>query len=70
MKKIIYLAVAVSSLLFTACGDFLDTQDLTHKNTSNFPKTVVDAQQMLTGVYQNMNEQQRKIYIDNLRTSL
>jgi len=57
MKKIIYLAVAVSSLLFTACGNFLDTQDLTHKNTSNFPKTVVDAQQMLTGVYENLNEQ-------------
>lgn len=57
MKKIIYFAAAASTMLFTACDSYLDTQDLTHKNTLNFPTTAGDAQQMLTGVYQNMNEQ-------------
>jgi len=57
MKKVIYLVVAASTMLFTACESFLDTQDLTHKNTTNFPATVGDAQQMIAGVYSSLNEQ-------------
>jgi hypothetical protein len=57
MKKIIILVGAVTMMLFTACNSILDTQDLTHKNTTNFPKTLGDAQQMLAGIYSNLNEQ-------------
>ena len=57
MKKIIFTALAATTILFTSCESFLDTKDLTHKNTSNFPQTLVDAQQMVAGVYSNLNEQ-------------
>ena len=55
MKKIIYLAVTAATVLFTGCESFLDTENLTQKNTSNYPKTVVDAQQVVAGIYNNLS---------------
>ena len=55
MKKIIYLAIITATVLFTGCESFLDTKDLTHKNTSNYPQTVTDAQQVIAGIYNNLN---------------
>lgn len=53
MKKLIYLFSL--ALLFSSCEDFLDTENLTKKNTSNFPETVDDAEQMLTAIYNTLN---------------
>jgi len=54
MKKIKYILVAVTSIMFASCIN-LDTDDLLHKNTSNYPQTVVDAQQVVAGIYNNLN---------------
>lgn len=54
MKKIgIYLLVA---LLFSGCEDFLDTENLTKKDNSNFPESSADAETALTGVYALLRE--------------
>jgi len=57
MKKyIIYLIAAVLGTLFLGgCDDFLDTQNLTKKDTSNFPVNETDAVQMVNGIYSVMN---------------
>lgn len=47
--------MAATSLLLMSCEDFLDTKNLTKKDTSNYPETVTDAEQMITGVYSNLN---------------
>lgn len=49
MKKIIYLIVALACL--SSCEDFLDSKNLTKQDTSNWPMTLKDAQQALTGIY-------------------
>ena len=54
MKKIIFLAIAAAALVATGCNN-LDTQDLTHKNTANFPQTYDDAQQVIAGIYNVLN---------------
>ena len=38
-------------MLFAACDDFLDTDNLTMKDTSNFPVNETDAYQMVNGIY-------------------
>jgi len=53
MKKILYLAVA--ALLFASCNDFLATENLTQKNSENFPVNETDATQMITAIYATMN---------------
>ncbi len=53
MKNIVYILLA--SLMLVSCEDFLDTKNYTKKDTSNFPETVTDAKQMLTGIYSNLN---------------
>jgi len=55
MKKNILFTVAASAVLFTSCESFLDTESITKKNTSNYPQTVADAQQVLAGIYNNLN---------------
>ena len=55
MKNLIYICIAATSLLFMSCEDFLDTSNLTKKDTSNYPQTLTDAQQMITGIYSNLN---------------
>lgn len=39
------------SCLLWSCEDFLDTESKTKKDTSNFPETAADADQLLTGAY-------------------
>ena len=51
-----YLAAsALCVMLFAACDDFLDTDNLTKKDTSNFPINETDATQMVNGIYSVMN---------------
>jgi len=59
MKKIKYImAAALVALLFTSCDNFLDTQNLTQKNTANYPQTVADAKQVVAGMYNVLNTAQ------------
>lgn len=37
MKKIILLAIVAISFSITGCSDFLDTENLTKKDSSNYP---------------------------------
>lgn len=54
MKKIwIYSIIA---LLLSGCENFLDTENLTKKDNSNFPKSAADAETALTGVYALLRE--------------
>jgi hypothetical protein len=53
MKKYIFI-LACLPLLFS-CNDFLDTENLTKKDTSNFPSSEADAKEMVTGIYSVMN---------------
>lgn len=55
-KNILYLIAALLCMMFLAgCDDFLDTQNLTKKDTSNFPVNETDAIQMVNGIYSVMN---------------
>ena len=49
------MALGFATLLCTSCDDFLDTEDLTHKNTSNYPQTLADAEQVIAGIYNNLS---------------
>ena len=52
MKKIFSIFTAILLVLgLTGCENFLDSQNLTKKDTSNYPQTPDDAEQLLTGVY-------------------
>ncbi|MBD5233778.1 MAG: RagB/SusD family nutrient uptake outer membrane protein [Bacteroidales bacterium] len=52
MNKIYTAVLALLTLLsLTACEDFLDSTNKTKKDTSNYPETPEDADQLLTGVY-------------------
>ena len=54
MKKIwIYSIIA---LLLSGCENFLDTENLTKKDNSNFPKSAADAETALTGIYALLRE--------------
>lgn len=54
MKKIwIYSIIA---LLLSGCESFLDTENLTKKDNSNFPKGAADAETALTGIYALLRE--------------
>ncbi|MHB9056891.1 MAG: RagB/SusD family nutrient uptake outer membrane protein [Paludibacteraceae bacterium] len=55
MKKIVYIVFVVVTVLFASCENFLDTENLTQKNTSNYPKTLTDAKQVLAGIYNNLS---------------
>ena len=55
-KNILYLiATALCLMILAGCDDFLDTQNLTKKDTSNFPANETDAVQMVNGIYSVMN---------------
>jgi len=56
MKQLKYLVtvVAVASL-FTSCNSFLDTQNLTQATTANYPQTVDQAKQVLSGIYNTLS---------------
>ncbi|MDR1937642.1 MAG: RagB/SusD family nutrient uptake outer membrane protein [Tannerellaceae bacterium] len=53
MKKIIWMAA--TALLCVSCEDFLDTENYTKKDTTNFPLTATDADQMVTGIYATLS---------------
>src|SRR5690554_6637205 len=53
MKRIIYITAL--SLVLSGCESFLDTENYTKKNTGNFPMTVADAEQMITGIYSTLS---------------
>lgn len=52
MKKIFIMAAA-ALLAFTSCEDFLDSQDYTGKNSTNFPTTNEDVDKMVAAVYKS-----------------
>ncbi|MDR3339768.1 MAG: RagB/SusD family nutrient uptake outer membrane protein [Candidatus Symbiothrix sp.] len=52
MKKIGILLFAIAFL--ASCDDFLDTKTLTSKSSDNYPSTMQEADEMLTGVYAKM----------------
>ncbi|NLZ19274.1 MAG: RagB/SusD family nutrient uptake outer membrane protein [Bacteroidales bacterium] len=55
-KTVIYIiATSLCMLVLGGCDDFLDTQSLTKKDTSNFPLNETDAVQMVNGIYTMMN---------------
>ena len=55
-KNLTYILAGVFCLLmFVGCDSFLDTQNLTKKDTSNFPVNETDAVQMVNGIYAIMN---------------
>ena len=62
MKKILFYTLCALSL--AACDDFLDTQNLTKKDTSNFPANETDAIQMVNGIYGVMNSNIKNITED------
>ena len=45
----------LASFILVSCDDFLDTENLTMKDTSNFPINETDAVQMVNGIYSVMN---------------
>lgn len=55
MKKILYIIAAASIMVFASCEDQLDTENYTKANTSNYPQNVTQANQILAGVYNNLN---------------
>lgn len=56
MKRIyVIFALLLSAGFLIGCDSFLDTENLTKKDTSNFPKTEVDARQMVAAIYTVMN---------------
>jgi len=56
MKKIINFIVIVLTLaVFSSCESFLDSSSYTTKDENSFPKTEKDANQMLVGVYSQLN---------------
>jgi SusD family. len=56
MKNILkYAALAALALSFASCESFLDTTNYWSKDSSNFPVNATDAEQMLAGIYNNLN---------------
>ncbi len=67
MKKIFLYAFSLC-LLVTSCDSFLDTENLTKKDSSNFPKTEADIQSALTSIYDELrhatdDEEGQQFYI-------
>ena len=55
-KNLLYMICAICAICgLCACEDFLDTDNLTKKDTSNFPISESDAVQMVNGIYAAMN---------------
>ena len=55
-KNILHIAVAgLGLLVLGGCNDFLTLQNLTKKDTSNFPANETEARQMVNGIYGVMN---------------
>lgn len=50
MKRILILCLA--SIMLICCEDFLDTDNLTKKDTSNFPRSEADVDMLIAATYQ------------------
>ncbi|MBP9993067.1 MAG: RagB/SusD family nutrient uptake outer membrane protein [Bacteroidales bacterium] len=56
MKKILSIAaIAAMTLSLVSCEKFLDSENYWSKDSSNFPVNETDADQMIAGIYNNMN---------------
>ena len=56
MKKFIkFAAIAALAFSFASCESFLDSTNYWSKTTADFPATPADAEQMITGIYNNLN---------------
>ncbi len=55
MKKILYIATALCTMGLASC-DIDDVENIGEMSSSQFPKTDADAEAVLAGVYQNLNE--------------
>ncbi len=56
MKKIFKIAAVLAlALSFASCESFLDTTNYWSKDSSNFPVNATDANQMIAGIYNNLN---------------
>lgn len=51
MKKIFYSLAIAGALFATSCDDLLDTENYSKADTSSFPKTETDAEQLVTSCY-------------------
>lgn len=51
MKKIFYSLAIAGALFATSCDDLLDTENYSKADTSSFPKTETDAEQIVTSCY-------------------
>ncbi|NDP28161.1 MAG: RagB/SusD family nutrient uptake outer membrane protein [Flavobacterium sp.] len=51
MRNIMITLAITSSMLWTGCSKFLDTNDLTEKTNATFPTTVIDFDQAIAAVY-------------------
>lgn len=58
MKKIYLLGFIAAALTFSSCEDFLDSKNYTSKDSSNFPATEEDVNQMVSSVYKSAFYQQ------------
>ena len=56
MKKINISILIISIWMLFSCSDFLDTEDLTQKNSSNFPQTSEDVFSSLLSAYAAIGE--------------
>ena len=55
-KNLLYMICAICAICgLCACDDFLDTENLTKKDSNNFPVNQADAVQMVNGIYAVMN---------------
>ena len=55
-KNLLYMICAICAICgLCACDDFLDTENLTKKDSNNFPVSQADAVQMVNGIYAVMN---------------
>ena len=57
MKARYYILSALATVILSGCNAFLDSDNLTKKDNSNFPKTEEDAAQSLTGCYAMLRDE-------------
>ena len=56
MKKILSIAaIAAMTFSLVSCESFLDSENYWSKDSSNFPVNETDADQMISGIYNNLN---------------
>ncbi len=56
MKKILIVFSLLVGFALTGCEDFLDTKNLTKRDTSNYPQNEDEVQELLTGAYRLARE--------------